>query len=116
MDVSSVNMNNMFTGTSSFYQNISDWDVENVVIPVAYKRPFSSYGGELMAIKNNDTVKKMSEEHLAAYNTINCMKPVKFRQVLARYFHIIFLVINYRLFLKNFFSVNYILKYVYRWK
>ena len=85
-DVSSVtNMNNMFSGTSSFYQNISDWDVENVVIPVAYKRPFSSYGGELMAIKNNDTVNKMSEEDLAAYNTINCMKPVKFRQVLAGY-------------------------------
>ena len=48
-------------------------------------RPFSTITRSItrMAIKDDDTVEDMLGADLAAYNTINCMKPEKFRQVLA---------------------------------
>jgi surface protein len=78
-----TNMSGMFSGATSFYQNISEWDVSNVVIDT-YDRPFSDDSTK-MSKKYDSVIKKMTSAELTAYNTTNCMKPQKFRQVLAGY-------------------------------
>jgi len=76
-----TNMDNMFSGTNIFYQNISEWNVDNVEMSISLsRRPFSlsNTSNTRMGIKDTNS---MDDQELAAYNTINCMKPVKFRQV-----------------------------------